>query len=36
MANDWSGNARAIYTTLGASNHTEKERAGNDFYATDP
>ena len=36
MANDWSGNTRAIYTTLGASNHTEKERAGNDFYATDP
>lgn len=36
MANDWTGNTRAIYTTLGASNHTEKERAGNDFYATQP
>lgn len=36
MANDWSGNTRAIYTTLGASNHTEKERASNDFYATQP
>lgn len=36
MTNDWSGNTRAIYTTLGASNHTEKERADNDFYATDP
>ena len=25
-----------IYTTLGASNHTEKERHPQDFYATDP
>ncbi len=33
---DWIGNRRAIYTTLGASNHTGKEREGNDYYATDP
>lgn len=25
-----------IYVTLGASNHTEKEREKDDFYATDP
>lgn len=34
--NDWTGNAKSIYTTLGASNHTESEREVNDFYATDP
>lgn len=31
MSNDWS-----IYKTLGASNHTDKERESNDYYATDP
>lgn len=34
--NDWSGNANSIYKTLGASNHTDKEREVNDYYATDP
>ena len=34
--NDWIGNARSIYTTLGASNHTEGERELHDFYATHP
>nr|DAD87039.1 MAG TPA: adenine-specific methyltransferase [Myoviridae sp. ctRRy11] len=33
---DWKGNANSIYKTLGASNHTDKEREINDFYATDP
>lgn len=33
---DWTGNAKSIYTTLGASNHTDSEREENDFYATDP
>lgn len=33
---DWKGNANSIYKTLGASNHTDKEREENDFYATDP
>ena len=33
---DWTGNRKSIYTTLGASNHTEKERETNDYYATDP
>lgn len=33
---NWTGNNKSIYTTLGASNHTEKERQTNDYYATDP
>jgi hypothetical protein len=33
---DWTGNGNSIYKTLGASNHTEEEREGNDYYATDP
>lgn len=37
MANkDWTGNSKSIYTILGASNHTEKEREINDYYATEP
>ncbi len=32
---DWKGNKNSIFKTLGASNHTEKEREENDFYATD-
>ena len=36
MQNDWTGNSKSIYTTLGASNHTDKERETNDYYATDP
>lgn len=33
---DWIGNKNSIYTTLGASNHTDKEREQSDYYATDP
>ena len=33
---DWVGNANSIYKTLGASNHTDKERENNDYYATEP
>lgn len=33
---DWTGNSGSIYVTLGASNHSAKEREVNDFYATDP
>ena len=33
---DWIGNSNSIYMTLGASNHTEKEREANDYYATEP
>lgn len=33
---DWTGNYNSIFKTLGASNHTDKSREVNDFYATDP
>lgn len=33
---DWNGNQTSVFSTLGASNHSEEERAENDFYATDP
>jgi len=33
---DWTGNKNSIFKTLGASNHTEKERSQFDYYATDP
>lgn len=33
---DWTGNGNSIFKALGASNHTEKERQTEDFYATDP
>jgi hypothetical protein len=36
LAKDWDGNKNSIYKTLGASNHTEKEREENDYYATEP
>lgn len=36
MMKDWTGNGNSIYKTLGASNHTDKEREENDYYATDP
>lgn len=29
-------NKKSIYNTIGASNHTDKEREKNDYYATDP
>lgn len=34
--NDWEGNYKSIYSRLGASNHSDYERAENDFYSTDP
>ena len=30
------GKSDSVYRTLGASNHTEKERQEDDYYATDP
>lgn len=30
---DWTGNSNSIYTTLGASNHTDKERETNDYLS---
>jgi hypothetical protein len=31
---DWGGNKKSTFATLGASNHSEYERADRDFYAT--
>lgn len=36
MSKDWIGNKDAVWRTLGASNHSDKERQTEDFYATDP
>lgn len=36
MEKDWTGNKNSIFKTLGASNHTTKERENDDYYATDP
>lgn len=33
---DWVGNYQSIYRVLGASNHTDKDREPNDYYATEP
>lgn len=33
---DWTGNKNSVFKTLGASNHTDKERPRDDYYATDP
>ena len=33
---DWVGNDKGIFAMLGASNHSEKKRETNDYYATDP
>lgn len=35
MNKDWTGNSKSVYYAIGASNHTEKERAVDDYYATD-
>ena len=34
--NDWTGSAKSIFATHGASNHSESDRADLDYYATDP
>lgn len=36
MNKDWTGNSKTTFVNLGASNHTDKEREENDYYATDP
>lgn len=33
---DWTGNKNSIFKMLGASNHTDKDREADDYYATDP
>jgi hypothetical protein len=32
---DWTGNNKSTYVMLGASNHSDKERQNDDYYATD-
>ena len=36
LMKDLNGNRKSMFVTLGASNHTDKVREINDFYATDP
>lgn len=36
MSKDWTGGRNSIFKTMGASNHTDKEREAHDFYATSP
>ena len=36
MNKNWTGNQNSIFKALGASNHTEKERSADDYYATEP
>lgn len=36
MLKDWTGNSKTTFAILGASNHTDKKREVNDYYATDP
>lgn len=36
MAKDWTGNFNSVFKTLGASNHTDKERQEDDLYCTSP
>ena len=36
MSKDWTGNKKAIFTSLGASNHAQGKRESNDYYATEP
>lgn len=36
LQKDWTGNSKAVYSTLAASNHSETKRENNDYYATPP
>ena len=36
MIKDWIGNEQSVFTTHGASSHSEGERAEHDYYATEP
>lgn len=33
---DWIGSKASVFSTLGASNHSDRERQPEDYYATDP
>lgn len=36
MAKDWKGGTASVFKTIGASNHTDHDRADADYYATEP
>lgn len=36
MSKDWTGNRTPVFSTLGASSHSDKDRQVEDYYATDP
>ena len=36
MPKDWTGGRASVFKTLGASNHTDRERQREDYYATEP
>lgn len=36
MKKDWTGDRHGNFVTIGASNHSKRERAKRDYYATDP
>lgn len=36
MSKDWIENKKTTFVTLGASNHTDHDRAKHDYYATEP
>lgn len=36
MSKDWTGNNKAVFSTMAANSHSEDIRETNDFYATDP
>lgn len=36
MARDWKGGTASVFKTIGASNHTNHNRADMDYYATEP
>lgn len=36
MSKDWTGDSRSVYSMLGATNHSEKDRQEYDYYATEP
>ena len=36
LKKDWTGNSKSTYTTIGATNHTDKEREHHYYYYTDP
>ena len=36
MDSDWTGNTKSVYSTLGASSHSNGDRQEHDYYATEP